>query len=116
MTPLRLTLPEPPSINHYWRVVRGRPILSRDGRLWKQEAGARALAAKLRRIDGPVAVELTWYRGRRSGDLDNRVKVVLDVLRGLAYRDDKQVVELHAYRYDDKHDPRVEITIQEVAA
>ena len=79
---MTLTLPEPPSINHYWRVVRGRPILSRDGRLWKREAEVRAIAARLHRHDGPVAVSLTWYRGRRSGDLDNRVKVVLDVLRG----------------------------------
>lgn len=112
---LPLVLPEPPSINHYWRVVRGRPILSRDGRLWKAKAAAIAVAADLHTHDGAVAVELAWYRGRRSGDLDNRVKVVLDVLRGLAYHDDKQVVELHAYRHDDKRNPRVEITITPLA-
>lgn len=106
-----VTLPEPPSINHYWRVSRGITHLSKDGRRWKNAAHEIARTAGLVVLEGPVSVSITWYRSRRSGDLDNRIKVVLDVLRGLAYVDDKQVVELHAWRYDDKAYPRVEVTI-----
>lgn len=112
---MKLTLPEPPSVNHYWRVVRGRPIISRDGRQWKERALTAAIIARLRPLDGSVAVSFTWYRGRRSGDLDNRTKVILDVLNGLAYHDDRQVVEIHAFRREDKQHPRVEITITEAA-
>lgn len=108
---MKVTLPEPPSINHYWRVARGITHLSKDGRRWKNAAHAIAKDAGLEKLEGPVAVSITWYRKRRSGDLDNRIKVVLDVLRGLAYVDDKQVVELHAWRYDDKADPRVEVEV-----
>ena len=108
---VNLTLPEPPSINHYWRVARGITHLSIDGRRWKTAACEIARKAGLVVLDGPVAVSITWYRSRRSGDLDNRIKVVLDVLRGLAYHDDKQVVELHAWRYEDKKAPRVEVEI-----
>lgn len=108
---MRLTLPEPPSINRYWRHVGARVLLSREGRLWKEGARVRAMAARLKPLHGPVAVTLTWYRSRRAGDLDNRVKIVLDCLKGFAYGDDAQVVELHAYRHEDKADPRVEIEI-----
>ena len=112
---MRIRLPEPPSINHYWRVSRGITHLSKDGRRWKNEASALAEQAGLEKLDGPVAVSITWYRSRRSGDLDNRIKVVLDVLRGLAYTDDKQVVELHAWRFDDKANPGVDVEITEAS-
>jgi len=110
---MHVTLPEPPSINHYWRVARGIMHLSKDGRRWKNAAHEMARKAGLEKLEGPVAVSITWYRKRRSGDLDNRIKVVLDVLRGLAYIDDKQVVELHAWRFDDKENPRVDVIVTE---
>jgi Holliday junction resolvase RusA-like endonuclease len=40
--------------------------------------------------------------------------VLEDALNGLAYEDDKQIVELHAYRYDDKKNPRIEIEVEQV--
>ena len=58
----------------------------------------------------PIAVSLTWYRGRRAGDLDNRLKQVLDALQGLCYVDDKQIVELHAHRKDAPRRGRLEVT------
>jgi Holliday junction resolvase RusA-like endonuclease len=61
--------------------------------------------------DGQVAVTLRVYRPRKSGDLDGRIKIVLDALQGVAYRDDSQVVALHAYRFDDKARPRVEVEV-----
>ncbi len=30
---------------------------------------------------------------------------------GICYKNDVQVVEIHARRFDDKHEPRVEITV-----
>lgn len=60
-----------------------------------------------------VAVTLKIYRPLAAGDLDNRIKCVLDALNGTAYQDDRQVAEIHAYRFDDKERPRVEITIEQ---
>lgn len=116
---VRLTLHEPPSANVYWRTVNGRPILSRMARLYKQAAGLSAIAQGIRHPlakDVSCAVEVRWFRSRKSGDLDNRLKIVLDALQGAAYESDAQVAELHAYRADDKHNPRVEITISPITA
>ncbi len=45
-------------------------------------------------MDGAVAVYMSL--DRRPGDLDNRIKTVLDVLAGLIYRDDSQVEQITA--------------------
>lgn len=110
-----LILPYPPSANRYWRNARGRMVVSSEARRYKRDVASLvspinvAFVSKLL-----VAVKMVLYRPRRSGDLDNRLKVVLDSLNGIAYEDDKQVVEIHAYRHDDKENPRVEIEISEL--
>ena len=60
---------------------------------------------------GPIAVDISVYRPQRRGDLDNVLKALLDSLNGVLWVDDDQVVELHAYRYDDPYNPRVELRI-----
>jgi crossover junction endodeoxyribonuclease RusA len=107
-----LVLPYPPANNHYYRAVPGRGVLlSAEARRYKEDAGMVALAAGVRPVDGPVALTVTLYRPQKRGDIDGRLKGLLDALNGIAYRDDSQVVELHAYRLDDKDHPRVEVQV-----
>jgi crossover junction endodeoxyribonuclease RusA len=116
---LVMTLPEPPSSNRYWRKTNtGRVYLSADAKAYRQAVRDACLLAQL----GPFpvyhtqAIRLTarWYRGMKAGDLDNRSKQILDALNGLAYTDDKQIIELHLYRYDDRGSARLELTIEPV--
>lgn len=104
------TLPYPPSANVLWRNVNGRMVLSREGRQYK--ARVRDLLPGVRPLTCDVAVRIDVYRPIRSGDLDNRLKAVLDAVRGLLFVDDRQVVEIHARRHDDKAAPRVEIAVR----
>jgi crossover junction endodeoxyribonuclease RusA len=112
-----LTLPEPPSSNRYWRVARGRPYLSADAKAYKLEVRAIAIRAGIRGLPfpqgQPVRVTLRWYRSRRAGDLDNRAKVALDALNGVLWLDDKQVIELHLYRYDRPGDGALYATVED---
>ena len=87
-------------------------VLSRDAKLYKNAVTLSALGQGIREpILGPCAVTIHWYRSRKSGDLDNRLKILLDALQGIAYQSDAQITELHAYRADAKANPRCEITI-----
>jgi crossover junction endodeoxyribonuclease RusA len=113
--PLRVTLDYPPSANRYWRNVEGRTLVSREARAYKETAAWVAYAAGLRPLAGPVAITLRFYRPRRAGDVDNLLKVTLDSLIGVAFADDSQIEEIHAYRYDDPERPRVEVEVSEVA-
>lgn len=111
MGTIEITLPFPPSANRYWRIFRGRAVKGKDAMEYK--AAVNNLCADFRACIGDVIVRLDFYRPRKSGDLDNRIKILLDALQGSVYVDDKQIVEIHARRFDDKKNPRVEVRIQE---
>lgn len=104
-----LTLPYPPSANRYWRVWRGRAVTSDEARAYKLTI---AHLFKATPLEGLLSVDLAVCRPRRSGDLDNRIKVTLDALRGIAFVDDSQIVAIHATRHEDKANPRVEVVIR----
>lgn len=57
---------------------------------------------------------LFWLPDRKRRDLDNLSKAVLDALKGIFYRDDTQVVDLHILKAINPLNPRVEIEIWEV--
>lgn len=105
-----LILPFPPALNHYYRSL-GRVLLSREAREYKRTAGYHALVAGARPLTGPLAVEITLYRPAKRGDIDGYFKAAFDSLNGIAWEDDAQVVELHAYRKDDKQNPRAEVRV-----
>lgn len=110
---MRITLPYPPQANHLYTVARGRKILSTKGRQYKDDVAKTCLIARIKPIEGNVSVSFTAYRPRRTGDLDNLQKGLFDSLKGFAWIDDKQIIEIHAYRRDDKNNPRVEVEIVE---
>lgn len=114
MSAVTLTLPEPPSSNRYWRHAKGRTYVSAEALAYRQEVAAQWLQrpAKMRRkMTGAVRIDIRWYRSQKRGDLDNRIKQVLDALQGLAYDDDKHITEIHAYRLDDAEAPRMTVTL-----
>lgn len=116
--PIKLTLPYPPTTNHLYITVmkNGRPIRvpSTESKRFKTEVGKICQIARVRPFIGEVVIELVVYRPRRVGDLDGTFKCLIDSLSGHAWADDKQIVELHAYRRDDKFKPRVEIEIKPI--
>lgn len=60
--------------------------------------------------DGDLCLTIhIWYASRRP-DLDE--SLILDLLQGLVYVNDRQVKERHTFWHLDKDNPRTEITIQ----
>lgn len=116
---MHLRLPYPPTVNTYWRhVVMGgkhpRVLISAEGREYKQAVGDAWVAQGMggrQPLQGRVHARLCFYRPRKVGDLDNLLKAPLDALKGLAFNDDSQLVEIHAERHDDKAHPRLEIDL-----
>lgn len=106
---IQFTLPEPPSANRWWRKWNNRMVLSVEARAYKLMVERRYTGTP---FEGAVAVNICWYRKRRSGDLDKRLGVVLDALQGVAYVNDSQVVRLVAERYDDPKHPRLEVAVE----
>ncbi len=93
---LELELPYPPSVNHYWRRVGTRTLISRGGRAFREAVCATLAAKRVRPLVGRLVVEVTVYPpDRRRRDIDNVQKALLDALEhGGAYLDDSQIVRL----------------------
>ena len=95
----RFTLPVVTSANRLWRTG--------GGRTYKAKGAAddtRAAALLFRHVvplAGELAVSITWHRSHKSGDVDNRIKGALDLLRGIAYADDASVARVSCERVDD---------------
>lgn len=117
---IRLTLPYPPSVNAMYRNTRVRwgngrgRVLSDEGHAFKSAVATIAMIERAGYTLEPVKLTIRLFRPRKSGDLDNFIKSVQDSLTGVCWRDDSQVVEIHAYRFEDKKNPRVEIEIAEL--
>jgi len=100
---IELVLPFPPSINHYWRHVGPRVLISRRGRAYREQVRAILAAAGVRPIAGPLEVYIAAHPpDLRRRDLDNLLKSLLDSGQyGGAYHDDSQIVKLTI----EKHAP-----------
>lgn len=109
------TLPWPPSLNRIWRNGVGATYKSSEAKAYGWAVVAALSGRDIQPMTGNIAVCLDLYRPSKRGDIDNYAKVLLDYLQGRVYENDNQIVELHITRRDDKHNPRVEVIVQEAA-
>lgn len=85
----------------------------KEGVDYCKAVGLICTASRLKPLEGDVSFTMRLYRPRKTGDVQNYSKVLLDSLEGFAYHNDKQIVEFHAFRHDDKENPRVHVLIEE---
>lgn len=110
-----LTLDFPPSANRYWRNYKGKTVKSKEAQSYLTTVGwlARAeLGPEFTMIEGDVSISVEFYFPNQRGDLDNRLKVLIDSLNGIAYADDRQITAIKAVRKTDKLNPRCEVVLQ----
>lgn len=129
MTAVTLWLPQPPTVNEYWKPWRGNMVLTEAARLYRQTVGAIARTQLLAGKSEPdyqlilpvfakpveVMVVVAWHReSARSGDTDNRLKPLLDGLQSTVYSNDSQVAAILMWRNDTKVRPgQVEVLVQQ---
>jgi crossover junction endodeoxyribonuclease RusA len=112
------TLQYPPSVNHYWRRVGGRTLISREGRRYRNRVCALLAAAGSEPLAGRLVIRVCVHPpdGRRR-DLDNVQKALLDALEaGGAYRDDGQIDRIEVERGAVQAPGHVSVEISEVPA
>jgi crossover junction endodeoxyribonuclease RusA len=92
-----LVLPYPPSVNHYWRHVGPRVLLSRQGRVYRDAVTLAVYQQGAPRLTGRLSLTLlVRCPDRRARDLDNMLKATLDALAYAGvYASDSQIDRLH---------------------
>lgn len=90
---MELSLPLPPSANHYYRRVGRATLISRAGREYRDGVKAALRAMGAPSVTGRLTVLVTVFPpDRRRRDLDNLLKCLLDSLQhGGLYRDDSMI-------------------------
>lgn len=93
--------------------VRGKPLFIKSAKALSYAESFKRQAMTSERsqmLEGDVAVTIRiWYASRRP-DLDE--SLILDLLQGVAYENDRQVKEKHIYWMGvDKNEPRCEIEV-----
>jgi crossover junction endodeoxyribonuclease RusA len=94
---IRLDLPYPPTINHYYG-VRGKGRYIKPEGLEFRKIVAQAIEPKgMEKIEGNVAIFIQIYPpDNRKRDIDNVLKALLDALTHAgAWVDDSQIHDLH---------------------
>ena len=111
-------LPWPPSINHYWRRVGHRTLISREGRTFRRNVCALLGGSGPRKppADGRIALCMDAFPpDRRRRDLDNIAKPVLDALEHAGvYLDDSQIDILLTQRREIVKGGKLEVRMDEL--
>lgn len=111
-----LTLPFPPSLNRLYRNVQGKTLISREGRLYREQVGWECRAARVPTFQRrPVKLHIVAHMpDARRRDLDNLLKCALDALQhAQVFADDSQVRDLRIVHGGvDRTRPRLEVQVE----
>ena len=127
-------LSPPPAVLSF--IIEGEPVPAQMGAVLPNGRVARKGMARVRaykdkaRLLTMLAVNRARWESRREDsfgvtfrifvgnartiDVDNCCKALLDSLKGPAFPDDRQVIDLHAHKRIDRERPRVEVTIERI--
>lgn len=108
-----LTLPLPPTVNNAWVNVPGKGRVRSEGyRRWHKTAFAEMCLQKPGRIEGAFSVVINAGKVNRRCDIDNRIKGVLDLLKGEVVEDDSLCERVSAAWVTDVPAERVVVIVR----
>jgi crossover junction endodeoxyribonuclease RusA len=113
---LRLTLPFPLSVNHYWGAVGNRRFITLKGREFRNEVFAKCIKYRGYFGDSLLLASVEYFPPNKiKRDVDNFSKGVWDSLQhAKVFTDDNQIKVLFtAMRGVDKVNPRAEVYLEE---
>lgn len=91
--------------------LKGRPASIKSDKARAYVAGAEWQIPKLPQLlEGELTMHIRIYYATQRPDLDE--SVILDILQGKIYANDRQVRERHVYHAIDKKNPRAEIIVE----
>ncbi|TLP41051.1 RusA family crossover junction endodeoxyribonuclease [Arcobacter arenosus] len=102
----------------YQPIIRnGRPsiIKNKKAKEFIQLVQMEAIRQKIKKIDGEVSFKCdVLIKDRKNYDIDSVIKLLFDSLNGIAYKDDKFIVELIVRKHTNAEFDGLNILIEEV--
>jgi Holliday junction resolvase RusA-like endonuclease len=111
-----LSLPLPPSVNHAWQNVPGKGrVRSPEYRRWHKLAFDELCLQKPGKIVGEFCAVINCGKINRRADIDNRIKPLLDLIKGTVIEDDSKCARVSAGWVSDVPAERVVMIIRSAA-
>ena len=101
---IELTLPLPPTINHYYGYRNGSvrsKYITGEGKTFRHHVALEVMIANARDKfkDARLALDVVLNLKTRAGDIDNRIKALFDALEHAdVFDNDRQIDEFHVRR------------------
>jgi len=115
MNKILIEMPWPPSVNHYYRRVGNRILISREGQKYRTEICEILSYLHVRPLDGELAMTIYAYPpDKRRRNLDNIQKSLRDAMQhGGAYHDESQIKDFECHmREPNRPNGRVIVRLQ----
>ena len=96
MSQIKITLPYPPSVNHYWGQLGSRKFLGKKGKEFREFVIIAVYNAKQMGLAGRLNMEVYLFPpDKRKRDIDNVLKPLLDAMEHAGcYENDSQIDKL----------------------
>jgi Holliday junction resolvase RusA-like endonuclease len=114
-SPLRLTLPLPPTTNRLYRVVNNHAVKSAEARAYEESVAQHVADLGIADAGGllpPYALVIDLFL-KHDRDVDSCKALQDAVSRALGF-DDRLIVRLVVEKHQDKRNPRCEIALSEI--
>ena len=110
-----INLPWPPSMNHYWRRVGDKTLISKEGREYRKRVIAKCMFGGQPMMRRLRCWATAFPPDRRKRDLDNLLKPLLDALQHAGmYVDDEQIDDLRIIRGELRLGGGVFVVIEDI--
>ena len=112
---IKLEFPYPPSANHAYSYVHGRPVLTQEARAYRHAVRKIIVNQQFKPLLGPIAIRIDINPpDNRRRDIDNCLKSLFDALQHAgAFWDDNQIIVLHAIKHPPMEGGRVQVVISQ---
>lgn len=103
----------PPTTNNIYRHKGSITFMTAEGRATKEGYQWECKSQYHNKIiENPISVVVEFYfKDKLRRDLDNFLKIVLDSMTGILWKDDSQIIELTLRKFIDKENSRVELWV-----
>ena len=115
---MKFTLPLPPPINQTYKAVYSSRLkrtvffMSYPAKKWKTQV-EKMLALKEDKpyFESTLTMQITLYLNHQR-DIDSGLKIIMDVLQGIIYKNDSQITKLTVIKKNNKaFEPKAEIEV-----
>ena len=115
MFPIKVTLPYPPTVNHYWKWTGKTWIIGKRGKQFIHDVYYLCFKYATNYKGKLKATAYVYPPDHRERDLDNLGKALWDSLqKAHVYENDNQIKEIHMYEREVCKPGRVEIVLEEL--